>query len=363
MKKTIVISAINLFEGGALSILKDCLDYLDKNLSKEYNIVAFVHKNSLLDIRNIILIEVPKSRRSYIYRLFYEYIWFYFQSKKLAPYLWLSLHDITPNVNAQIRAVYCHNPSPFYKISLKEFLMEPSFGFFNLFYKYLYKINLNKNKYVVVQQNWLREFFKNNIKSKAEIIVAPPNITITNNQNIYEKEYSTKTIFFFPSLPRVFKNFECICDAAKLLNDKDLDFEVHITISGSENRYAKKLFERYGKISRIKFLGLLSREQVFTNYQHCDALVFPSKLETWGLPITEAKAFNKPILVADLPYSHETVGNYNKVSFFDPDNSNQLVNLMEKIIKKEIVFNGNISNSISTPYANNWAEIYNLLLK
>ena len=263
MKKTIAISAINLFEGGALSILKDCLNYLNENLSENYYVVAFVHNTSLLDVKNIRLIEVPKSRSSYIYRLYYEYIWFYFQSRKLKPYLWLSLHDITPNVKANIRAVYCHNPSPFYKLSKKEFLIEPSFGFFNLFYKYLYKINLNKNKYVVVQQNWLRDIFKRNLNSQAKIIVAPPNITIKDNHGTYKKETSNKTIFFFPSFPRVFKNFECICDAVKLLSDENLDFEMHITITGHENKYAKQLFKKYSGISKIKFFGLLSREQVF----------------------------------------------------------------------------------------------------
>ena len=36
MKKTIVISAINLRSGGTLSILNDCLEYLDKEISKVY---------------------------------------------------------------------------------------------------------------------------------------------------------------------------------------------------------------------------------------------------------------------------------------------------------------------------------------
>ena len=61
---------------------------------------------------------------------------------------------------------------------------------------------------------------------------------------------------------------------------------MHFTISGNENKYAKQLLDKYKGISEIKFLGLLSREQVFTIYQQCDALIFPSKLETWGLPIT-----------------------------------------------------------------------------
>jgi len=332
-------------------------------MSENYSIFSFVHNTSLLNVKNITLIEVPKSRRSYIYRLYYEYIWFYYESRKLQPYLWLSLHDITPNVKANIRSVYCHNPSPFYKISIKEFLLEPSFGFFNLFYILLYKINLNKNRYVVVQQNWLRDSFMNILNSRAEIIVAPPNITISESQKVCKKETSKKTIFFFPSLPRVFKNFECLCDASKLLSEENLDFEVHITISGNENKYAKQLFKKYCGVSQIKFLGLLSREEVFTIYQQCDAIVFPSKLETFGLPITEAKAFNKSILLADLPYAHETIGNYSKVSFFDPNSSKQLAKLMKAKITNEIVCDGNSLSPIPAPLGNNWAEVFNLLLK
>ena len=141
MRKTIVISAVNIFEGGALSILNDLIYYLENTLSDEYNIIAYVHNSTFLNTDKIKLIELPKSRKSYLHRLFYEYFWFSIQSRKLKPYLWFSLHDITPCVNAEIRAVYCHNPSPFYNILLKEFLLEPKFGFFNLLYKYLYKIN------------------------------------------------------------------------------------------------------------------------------------------------------------------------------------------------------------------------------
>jgi len=36
---------------------------------------------------------------------------------------------------------------------------------------------------------------------------------------------------------------------------------------------------------------------------------------------------------------------------------------MKAIIKNEIAFEGNISNPIPVPFANNWAETFNLLLK
>ena len=46
--KMIVISGINFFEGGPLSVYKDCLDNIIKSKLNETNkIIAFVHKKEI----------------------------------------------------------------------------------------------------------------------------------------------------------------------------------------------------------------------------------------------------------------------------------------------------------------------------
>jgi hypothetical protein len=116
-KRNIVIAAVNFFEGGPLSILNDCLLYLNNSTYvNKYNFIALVHKKELFnknEYKNIQFIEFPKSRTSYLYRLYYEYFHFKLLAKKYDVFFWLSLHDITPNVGNINQAVYCHNPSPF----------------------------------------------------------------------------------------------------------------------------------------------------------------------------------------------------------------------------------------------------------
>ena len=64
MKKIIVISSINLRSGGTLSILNDCLEYLDKELSSTYKIVALVHNKTILNkTDNIEFIEFTKPKK------------------------------------------------------------------------------------------------------------------------------------------------------------------------------------------------------------------------------------------------------------------------------------------------------------
>lgn len=341
MKKNIVISGINLFEGGPLSIYKDLLDELvEKEIYKDFHFVLFVHKKELFNDYSdyFEIIELSKSRKSWLFRLYYEYIYFNRYSKNKDIYLWISLHDITPNVKAEHLVTYCHNPSFSYKMAWKDFSKDKKMFLFSKFYKYLYKINILKNDYIIVQQDWIAKEFKKMFGlDENQVIVYPANkkIEIVKNTN-EKKEVFT---FFFPSLARSFKNFEIICKATDILNKKEINnFEIILTIDGTENRYSKEIVDKYKHLKNIHFTGVISRDKVFEYYSQVHCLIFPSKLETWGLPISEAKEFNLPVIVADLPYAHETVGTYNQVCYFDCNNENELSKILEQVLEHKDVF-------------------------
>ncbi len=359
MKKIIIVSAVNLTQAGPLTVLKECLKYLSADLADEYRIIALVNKRELFDFANIEYLEFPKSKKSWLNRLFYEYYYFRKLSEQYRPELWLSLHDMTPNVSAKRLAVYCHNASAFYKLSLKEAWLDVRFTLFNLLYKYLYLINIKKNDFIIVQQNYLRDAFRQ-FTDKSQIIVAHPNITEGQ-----QSDFSTakENIFFYPSFPRVFKNFEIIGKASEILIQKGVyDFQVIFTISGFENRYARHIYNSFKHIKQIKFIGIQERENIFTLYQKACCVIFPSKLETWGIPITEAKQFNKILLLADLEYAHETLGTYDKAKFFNVESPEQLALAMKSVIDKTILFEKHQAKPISAPFTQNWKELFNILL-
>lgn len=362
MKKVIVVSAVNIVEGGTLAVLKECLEYLSVNLAHKYEIIVLVNRRTLFSFENLKYLEFPKSKKNWINRLYYEYIYFYKLSKKINPFLWLSFHDITPNVKAERLAVYCHNPSPFPPLLLEDIIWGGyKYIMFKLFYRYLYAINIKKNNFVILQQVCLRKKFEEITGFNADnIIVAHPTISSKIKSTPFVE---SKNIFFYPALPRVFKNFEVICKAAKILLKQGINnFEVIFTISGDENVYAKHIYNSFRSIKNIKFLGILPREKVFDLYNKASCLIFPSKLETWGMPIIENKLFLKPILLADLEYAHETLDSYEKVKFFNPDSPKQLANAMKAIMNGTIVYEKTESNIIKEPFAQSWEELFNILL-
>lgn len=357
--KTIVISGINVIDSGIHSIMADCLSELEK-YSKEKNIkiIALVNSKKLFSTSNIEYIEFPKSKKNWLFRLYYEYYYFKKLSKELKADIWFSLHDLSPNVISKKKFVYYHNPSPFYKLSPKEWFLGFKIGLFSIFYKYLTQINIKSNDAVFVQQNWIKDQFEQWF-SISNCKVAYPE-TKVKFEKTEPKLNPNKVHFFYPSFPRMFKNFECICNAVNSLPKEIQDkIEFHFTISGNENAYAKSIFRRYSNCNCFKFIGKLNRNEVAGYYEKMDALVFPSKLETWGLPLTETQEFNKPIIVSDLPYAKETIGKYDSVCFFDPKNPTELAEKIKLFIDNKLIFDETVSSN--KPNFVGWYSIFDFI--
>jgi glycosyltransferase involved in cell wall biosynthesis len=363
MKPRIVLSGVNLIDMGPLAVFKEALESIARHCSEEYEIVALVHRRDLFEIPNIEYLEFPAIKSSWPRRLWFEFGYLKHLSRELDPKLWLSMHDITPNVVAETRAVYCHNPSPFYKFEWRNLSMDWKFALFTLSYRFLYRINIKHNDYVIVQQDWIRREFQHRY-GVTNVIVAHPGVKSSDVISSQRQRESRRGYrFFFPAFPRTPKNAEVCAEASRLLERRGFRaFELWLTFDGSVNRYAKKLVQRYSDVESLRWLGLQSRDHVYKLYSEADCLLFPSKLETWGLPLTEFKATGKPILAADLAYAHETVGSYDKVAFFDPDDPKQLADLMEGAAMGKPVFGAAEEAKIDQPFARNWAELWRLLL-
>ncbi|MBC7642499.1 MAG: glycosyltransferase, partial [Flavobacterium sp.] len=296
MKKTkIVISGINMTEGGIFTILENCLLQLNLyNITNNFEIFALVPDKSKFNYQNINFIDFPNSKKSWFLRLYFEYFYFKKISLKLKPDIWFSLHDISPNVNARKRFVYCHNPNIFYKPSFLECQLDYKMGVFYLFYKFLYQINIKHNNAVFVQQNWIKLAFERRFKID-NVVVTRPNseIELSNKKVELNKD---KIHFFYPSFARTFKNFEIVFQSLNFLESAILDkINIHLTLElENQNKYTNWLLNKYGNKECIIFTGKLLKSEVNSYYKSIDCLIFPSKLETWGLPISEAKFFDKP---------------------------------------------------------------------
>ena len=363
--RCVVISAVNFSEGGPLTVLIECLSAAVETLGSEWKIVALVHDAALVPQHpRMQVLAFPKPKRSWAKRLGME--WgggFLALSRELKPDLWLSLHDITPRVEARRQVVYCHNPSPFHDLTWREARIEPSFALFNLFYAHLYRCFIGRNHAVVVQQSWLRDEFRRRY-GHPQIIVAHPEVRQVAPVALDEKGDDGRCVLIYPALPRVFKNFEVLCDAVERLPPQvSARLDLRLTVDGTENRYARELLARYGQVPGLSFIGRQSRQQMAGHYARCAAVLFPSLLETWGLPITEAKALGKPLVVADLPYAHETVGDCAQVEFLPPRDPAAWAQTLERIVEGRWSPGGQTVAMPAQPYTRGWSALWQRLVE
>lgn len=366
--RTIVVSAINIRKGGTLTILKNCLEYLSGLARYDgFRIVALVHRKELAEYSGIEYIEMPDAIKSWGKRLWCEYVTMYRISQSLSPVsLWLSLHDTTPRVVAERQAVYCQTSFPFLRWQLKDILFDYKIVMFALFARFIYRLNIQKNNYLIVQAEWLRKGFSQMFGlPESKFIVAPPEIQ-TNIQRSYTYSKNKVYTFLFAATPDCHKNFELICRAAQRL-EKALGenrFEVIFTIDGTENKYARWIYKKWGHLASLKFPGFMSRNDLFAAYEKVDCLIFPSRIETWGLPISEFAQLGKPMLLADLPYAHETAAGSRQTAFFNPVEPDDLMMKMKRLLSSDISFLNEINAAqMTTLSVQSWKDLFEFLLK
>lgn len=340
VRRTVVVSAVNIRKGGTLTILRDCLSYLS-GLSGEYRIIALVHDRKLCDYPGIEYMEFPDTIRSWGRRLWCEYVTMHRVSLDIAAqdgrkvWMWLSMHDTSPRVVAEHQEVYCQTSFPFMKPKLRDFIMDPKIPLFTMFTRFAYRINIHANDALIVQQEWFRDGMSHMLgfpKDKIRVIAPKmPSMAIEPADVSYDVP-----MFFYAATADCHKDFETLCEAARLVeNELGTDaFKLVLTISGKENRYSRWLLKRWGDVSSIDFHGFMSKPELFGHYKAASAFVFPSRVETWGLPISEFMATGSGrLILADLPYAHETSAGAEDVKFFPCGDVRALASLITETIK------------------------------
>ena len=328
-KMTKLVYNVAAISGGALSILDYFYQKCQKD--KETNYVFIISIPHFESKDNIRVINVPWVKKSWFHRFIFENIRLKGIIDKYNIDEIISLQNISPLENVECKkTIFLHNALPFTKEKFSIL-----FDWYLVFYKHIIgriiKNSLKKADYVIVQSNWLSDtLHKLSIVDKNKIEVDKGYLDYLYDKG--KKNGYNLTRFFYPSTAHSFKNHSMIIEACKMLIDYRNRFEVYFTISGDENRNIKKIKKICDKYHLpVRFIGNLNKIDV-TEFYSRSILVFPSKIETLGLPLLEAMNCKSNIICVNLPYAREVLVNYSEVYYFESDDLVALKDHMKKFI-------------------------------
>lgn len=323
--------------GGALSVLHEFYNEFKLDQKNEYIFVLSLPE--LKETSNVKILRFPWIKKSWAHRLYFDH---FIAPKLIKNYKIdkvLSLQNIIIPHTKAYQSVFVHNALPFsgYRFSFKEDKL--LWVYQNIIGKNIMK-SIKKSEHVIVQTDWMKNKFVEKLNIFDEKIeVKQSKIDIEIKDQFRETKDSLST-FFYPASGVIFKNHKVIVDAClKLKEDGINEYKVIFTLNGDENKHIAELHNDVKKNQLpIEFVGSMKRDEVFELYSK-SVLIFPSYIETVGLPLLEARDHSTPILAADLYYSKEILYKYDKAHYFKPFESKELKLLMEYFVTKGSEYN------------------------
>ncbi len=298
------------------------------NTSDENEWIFLLGDKYLKETSNIRIITFPDVKSSWSKRLKFELFTGKNIINKFDPDIYLSLQNtVTLGVNCK-KFVYIHQVLPFQKEKNFSFFKksERIYAIYQKFIGGIIRYTVKKSKAdIIVQSKWLKRIFAEEFPSNNTTTVSPK---ISHLGNIKREDNQGDNYFFYPASDLLYKNHKLIYQAVDILEKKGFqNFKVILTINSPKNFIDNK--------NKYVFLGKIDKEDVWKYYMK-STLIFPSYIESYGLPLKEAKMCGSAIFASKTEFSKEILENYPNSFFFDVSDAEELATLMEKKITKEL---------------------------
>ncbi|MCF6330977.1 MAG: glycosyltransferase [Sulfurimonas sp.] len=359
----IFVNATALTTGGGLVTLKQFIEAIPEDCNIVYYIFCSDFSLKKEFSKNNIKYIYPQYKRG-IYRIYWDFIGLHRWSKKnnLKPDLIISLQNTTVRFdNKNIPQIsYVMQAIPFVNKRWNLFSKQQrSLWFYKNIYPFFMSMYLGDNHYVVTQSKWIKYEFAKKFNFPLEKIFAiRPIINIIESSEKYEFD-KKKFNIFCPSSPFVYKNNIEIASALIFLKNNNYDismFKVYITFEEKDDVLLYESILENGLGNNFTFLGRLSYDNMLKCYNGCDIVVFPSYLETFGLPLLEAASFGKPILSTNEEYAKEVIDDYEGAKLLDINSPEQWG---ESLVKE---FNErNSYNKYRANFQESWGNFFILI--
>lgn len=308
-------------EGGALSIYKQFLTSLELNHGQdEWHV--FIDKNMPMPEMSGVWYHVCHTKG--LWRISFD-LWGFrsmVHNLQLVPDVIFSLQNTGVRCRNGRMVIYFHQPLPFYKFKCCFFdSFYKTYFFYHYFYPYYIRSFFNNSTYIAVQTQIMKDNFTKRFSfSPHKIGVYFPNMEKIDPDQVESYTFEEGTFnFVYPAGTYAYKEQITIAHALKAIYRMNTDvarqIRVHFTFEEGAIADLANYLKDYHLQENFVFHGTIPYSKVLSMLKSCDALLFPSVIETLGLPLLEAASFGTSVIANDMKYVHEVLEGYNGVCF------------------------------------------------
>jgi glycosyltransferase involved in cell wall biosynthesis len=303
-KRNLFIHAINIHQGGGSVLLSSFLHELPCNI----NIIANLDSRMVLDFDISKNIQVNYFKNSIISRFFSEVRLFRNAAKNDLIFCFGSLPPLLPSKTHSI--VFVQNRYVIDKFSLK-----------NLPLNFIVRIQIERlwfylasprvYKFIVQTPSMFSRMRLINRLKDVPINVLPFILDVRRFSRKLEK-FSSKMItgnFCYIASGEPHKNHQKLIEAWVALAKEGIFPSLTLTLDRERSPHLINWILQQKSIYKLKVtnIGHINHSNLLSVYRKHKALIFPSKFESFGLPLVEARQANLSILASELDYVRDLV--------------------------------------------------------
>ncbi len=206
--------------------------------------------------------------------------------------------------------------------------------YWKIYLKYLAVKLYNKHTdyYIVQTPHMVAELTGLGLKDKAHCLMLP--FYDDRKYKVAHPPFSqrVKDEFVFISNPSPQKNYPTLFDAWEHLLGKGYTPKLHVTIDDTAPQLIARMDALVTKGARITNHVYVEPRELYFN---CPFLIFPSVVESFGLPLIEAVDSGMKILASDLAYVHDVVV---PSATFQPLDKTSIADAVIKALETELPF-------------------------
>lgn len=325
----IVVSAAACRVGGTLTIYKQFLSHLSGHTDGNHYYIFVHHSMPQPIIKGVDYLTVDIT--SWSGRIAFDLYKAKLMLNNLCikPFLIISLQNTGIRFSSDIsQIIYYQQAIPFYPNRWNPFRHdERKFAFYKWLYPFFVWASFRKkNTSFVAQIPWIKDCIVSHFHVHPEnVYVLFPDVEHIDKKKIGKiDDVQGYYHFFYPAMGAKYKEHLTLVRALEKIKKADSKLcariQIHLTLDKSSSAVLLKTMEDVGVTGNFIFHGTIPHEDLLGMQNSAHGLLFPSTMESFGLPLVEAASLGLPIVACDLDYARQVLGTYSGVSYVTPYN-------------------------------------------